>query len=82
MVLQFWLIKPMENFEQHFIYFEPENNLLHGHLSIENPQATAFKKIMTKFYDNLSKEIMPTFLLRGMIMKTLPTWNYIAVHIW
>jgi transcriptional regulator len=61
------------------LYFEPENNLFHGHLSIENPQAQNFKNgdevlaifngshtyISSSWYDH----------------ENVPTWNYIAVHV-
>ncbi|HRG18337.1 MAG TPA: FMN-binding negative transcriptional regulator [Flavobacterium lutivivi] len=62
------------------LYFEPENNLLHGHFSIENPQATAFKN---------NDEVLAIFQGSHAYISSswydhenVPTWNYIAVHIY
>ena len=62
------------------LYFEPENNLLHGHLSIENPQATAFKnndEVLAIFQGN------HTYISSSWYdHENVPTWNYIAVHVY
>lgn len=62
------------------LYFEPENNLLHGHLSIENPQAIDFKN---------GDEVLAIFQGHHSYISSswydhenVPTWNYIAVHVY
>lgn len=62
------------------LYFEPENNLLHGHLSIENPQSIDFKnddEVLVIFQGNHSYISSSWY-----DHENVPTWNYIAVHIY
>ncbi len=62
------------------LYFEPENNLLHGHLSIENPQSIDFKnddEVLVIFQGNHSYISSSWY-----DHENVPTWNYIAVHVY
>ena len=62
------------------LYFEPENNLLHWHLSIENPQSIDFKnddEVLVIFQGN------HTYISSSWYdHENVPTWNYIAVHVY